>query len=1143
MNLVLLRVSLSLALWGCVAIGPRALAFQAPTAATQAASEEDRQAMMNVLGIKSLRRGADGRNTDAPNAANYDEAKANPYPKLPDPLVMKNGKAVRTAADWWKRRRPEIAEDFDREIYGRVPASTPAVSWHVTDLTHEKNGEFAVIKKQLTGTVNNSSYPQVSVAIQVVLVTPEAAKGPVPTILELGFTGGPQRATPTWQQDVLAKGWGYAVLSPTSVQADNGAGLKSGIIGLMNKGQGRKPDDWGALRAWAWGASRVLDYFETDKAVDAKKVAIEGHSRYGKAAAVAMAYDARFAAAFVSSSGEGGLKLHRRNWGELVENVAASNEYHWMAGNFLKYAGPLTWSDLPIDAHELVALCAPRPVFISAGATKGDGWVDAKGMFLAGAGAGPVYRLLGKKDMGTQEFPPIETGLMDGDVAFRQHAGGHTPGPNWGVFLSFADRYFGETALSAQARKVKIVRDDWGIAHVYGKTDADAVFGMIFAQAEDDFNRIETNYLNAMGRLAEAEGEARIIQDLRMKLFIDPETLKKQYAASPPWLKALMNAFADGLNYYLATHPGTAPRVIRHFEPWMALSFSEGSIGGDIERVNLGQLEAFYGKGPRLVAQNQVGALFQTEPSGSNGIAIAPKRTSGGHALLLINPHTSFFFRSELQVVSEEGLNAYGAATWGQFFIYQGFNERNGWMHTSSGVDVVDEYLESVTKRGDRFYYKDGARERPVTTADIVVPYRTGQGMAERKFTVYRTHHGPVIREADGRWVSIRLMQEPVKALMQSYLRTKTRDYASFRKTMELKANSSNNTIYADAGGTIAYFHGNFVPKRDGRFDWTKPVDGSDPATEWKGLHAVSETPLLLNPASGWLYNANNWPWSAAGASSPKKEAYPVYMESGRESARGLHAIRVLADKRDFTLRSLLDAAYDSYLPWFEKPLPALIRAWEQALESDPLKAKLADQIGILRTWDLRWGVASVSTSLAVFWGEEVQRRVRDEVRKGGGSAEDYLGSQASVDVMLQALAVASDRLAAEFGTWKTPWGDINRFQRLTGDIVQPFNDNGASIPVGFTSAIWGSLASFGARPYPGTKRWYGTSGNSFVAVVEFGERVHALAISAGGEAGSPKSIHFNDQAKRYSTGDLREVYFYREQLAGHIQREYHPGQ
>jgi acyl-homoserine lactone acylase PvdQ len=688
-----------------------------------------------------------------------------------------------------------------------------------------------------------------------------------------------------------------------------------------------------------------------------------------------------------------------------------------------------------------------------------------------------------------------------------------------------------------EARNVTIVRDDWGIAHIYGKTDADVVFGMEYAQAEDDFNRVETNYINAMGRLAETEGESKIYQDLRMKLFIDPVELKKDYAASPIWLKALMDAFADGLNYYLSKHPEVKPKVIQHFEPWMALSFTEGSIGGDIERtVNLNQLALFYGKVSAASLREEV---HEREPSGSNGAAIAPSHTRNHHSLLLINPHTSFFFRSELQMVSEQGLNAYGAVTWGQFFIYQGFNEKTGWMHTSSGVDAVDEYLETVVKRGDKYFYKYGNEERPMIVSEITVPYKTAAGMSEKKFTVYRTHHGPVIRESGGKWVTTRLMNIPIEALEQSYSRTKTKDYKSYRQTMELKANSSNNTIFADAQGDIAYFHGNYIPRRDTQFDWTKPVDGSNPETEWKGLLTVDETPHLLNPKSGWLYNSNNSPWSGAGESSLKKSDYPAYVENGVESARGLHAVRVLKDKTDFTLDSLIAAAYDSYLTWFDRPLPALIKAWDAKPAGDPLKDKLAAQIAVLRKWDQRWAVDSVATSLAVFWGEDVRRLARGQ--REGLQQMEYLATKANGDELLQSLAAAADKLTADFGTWKTPWGDINRFQRLTGDIVQPFSDSGPSIPVGFTSAVWGSLASFGARAYPGTRKWYGTSGNSFVAVVEFGDRVRAKAVTAGGESGSPASKHFNDEAERYSTGNLRDVYFYKADVMAHKEREYRP--
>ncbi len=693
-------------------------------------------------------------------------------------------------------------------------------------------------------------------------------------------------------------------------------------------------------------------------------------------------------------------------------------------------------------------------------------------------------------------------------------------------------------ALEQRAKTITITRDDWGIPHIKGKTDADAVFGLVYAQAEDDFNRVETNFINSMGRLAEAEGEKEIYRDLRMKLFIDPDSMRVKYAASPDWLKKLMNAWADGLNFYLAKHPQVKPRVIKQFEPWMALTFSEGSIGGDIEKVNLGQLAQLYGN--TTIAEPAHEAGEYTEPTGSNGAAIAPSNTANHHALLLINPHTSFFFRAEVQMTSDEGLNAYGAVTWGQFFIYQGFNPNVGWMHTTSGVDDTDEYLETIVQKGDKYFYKHGAAELPVIAKKIAVPYKTDAGMSTKQFTVYYTQHGPVIRKAGDKWVAFHIMQEPVKALTQSYSRTKARDYASFKQTMELHTNSSNNTIFADRQGDIAYFHANFIPKRDPKFDWTKPVDGSDPATDWHGLMSVDESPNLLNPASGWLYNSNNWPWSAAGPSSRKPEDFPAYVETGREeSPRGYHALRVFPARKDFTLQTLIDAAYDTYLPAFERMIPPLVKAYDETPASNPLKAKVADQIALLRNWDYRWSVSSVPTSLAVFWGEEVGRRASG--RRGGATAEPPAGP--STDLQLQALATASDKLTADFGTWKTPWGEINRFQRLTGDIVQPFSDAGPSLPVGFPSSRWGSLASFGARPYPGTKKWYGTSGNSFVAVVEFGDTVRARAVTAGGESGDPKSRHFNDEAERYATGNLREVYFYPSQLKGHTEKTYHPGE
>ncbi|MFN9849177.1 MAG: penicillin acylase family protein [Alphaproteobacteria bacterium] len=687
----------------------------------------------------------------------------------------------------------------------------------------------------------------------------------------------------------------------------------------------------------------------------------------------------------------------------------------------------------------------------------------------------------------------------------------------------------------ATAERVTIVRDTWGIAHVKGKTDADAVFGMAFTQAEDDFNRVEMNYLTSLGRRAEALGPGEIWSDLRQKLFIDPVELKAQYAASPPWLKALMNSWADGLNYYLATHPETKPRVITRFEPWMALSFSEGSIGGDIESISLAELETFHG-GVKSARVEDPYAF--REPTGSNGIAIAPKITRDGHALLLINPHTSFFFRSELQMTSDEGLNAYGAVTWGQFFIYQGFNAKAGWMHTSSGVDVIDEFAVEVSSAPDGLRYRYGAEQRKVTLKTIVVPYRAADGsMASRSFTTYRTHHGPVVRKLGDKWIAVALMHKPVEALQQSFLRTKANSYADFMKVAELKANSSNNTLFADSSGVTAYLHPQFIPKRDDRFDYTQPVDGSDPATDWKGLHALSDAPRVKDPSVGWVFNVNDAPWTAAGPDSPVKAAFPRYMDSAGENPRGPHAIRVLTGASGMTRETLLAKAYDPYLTAFARLIPTLAAAYDAA--PDP---KLAEQVAALKAWDKTWSASSTETSLAVFWGEALWARAAPAAKAARMSVWDYMVDKSSGADKLAALSEASARLTADFGSWKTPWGEINRFQRLNGDIVQSFRDDGPSIAVPFASAQWGSLASFGARRYPGTKRYYGTSGNSFVAVVEFGPKVRALAITAGGASGHPESAHFMDQAARYAAGDLREVYFYPEQLVGRTARTYRPG-
>lgn len=704
-----------------------------------------------------------------------------------------------------------------------------------------------------------------------------------------------------------------------------------------------------------------------------------------------------------------------------------------------------------------------------------------------------------------------------------------------------------DTAESARwhtyAEHVRIIRDNWGIPHVYGKSDADAVFGMIYAQAEDDFNRIERNYLNGLGWLAQAEGESAIYSDLRQRLFIDVDRLKQQYRAAPPWLSSLMDAWADGLNYFLSKHPGVHPKVIKHFEPWMTLSFTEGSIGGDIETINLGALEKFYGAAAPQTpsAASTARSAADPGPGGSNGFAIAPSRTASHHAMLWINPHTSFYFRTELQMVSDQGLNVYGAVTWGQFFVYQGFNSHNGWMHTSYGGDAIDEYLETIVQKPDGLYYKYGTGLRKLQASRITIPFKHGDSSGSRSFTVYYSHHGPIIRAENGKWVAIKLLQAPVPALSQSYLRTKTTDYASFRKTQDMRTDTSNNTVYADTNGTIAYFHGNFIPKRNTAFDFTHPVDGSNPATEWQGPSDLKDTIMLLNPSNGWLFNSNDWPFSAAGDQSPKRENYPRYMWTAGENPRGPHAIEVLHDIHDVTLDSLIAAGYDGHLTAFDVLLPPLFAAFDALPATDSRRTTLKEAIRILRGWNRRTSADSVPTAIAIFWGQDLIDRNRAAARAAEQAPYDYLVEKLDDAQRIDALSAALDKLQRDFGRWQIPWGEINRYQRLTDDIVQPFDDAKPSLPVGFASSQWGALASFDSIKPRKTKKIYGSVGNSFVAAVDFGPTIHAKAIMSGGESGDPKSPHFTDQALMFSQGRFRDVQFYPADVRAHAERSYRP--
>jgi acyl-homoserine-lactone acylase len=530
------------------------------------------------------------------------------------------------------------------------------------------------------------------------------------------------------------------------------------------------------------------------------------------------------------------------------------------------------------------------------------------------------------------------------------------------------------------------------------------------------------------------------------------------------------------------------------------------------------------------------------EPGGSNGIAIAPANTQNHHALLLINPHTSFYFRAEQQVTSDEGLDVYGAATWGQFFVYQGFNERVGWMHTTSGVDNVDYFLETLKGGRGRLFYRYGRDWRPVAASRVTIAYRDTDGrLAHRDFTVLRTHHGPIIQASGKQFISIALMQKPVEALCQGFSLTKAHDYASFMEAMALRANSTNNTVFADADGDIAYLHPQFVPRRDDRFDYTHPVDGSDPRTDWRGLHALAELPQVFDPPSGWIMNTNDWPYSAAGPDSPRRENFPRYMDTVGENPRGVHATLLLVGRKVFRADALNAAAFDSYLPAFTHLVPQLLAAHEALGDADPQKAALADAILALRAWDFRWSVHSVPTTLAVLWGDELWNEIKPQADLDKSITMYEHLARAGDAQQLAALSAIVTRLQRDFGTWRVPWGKMNRFQRRNDDIDPDFSDAEPSLGVGFTSSRWGSLASFGAHRYPGTNRYYGSSGNSFVAIVEFGDKVSARAVSIGGESGDPRSPHFDDQSARYADGALRRVYFYPEDLAGHIEQRYHP--
>jgi acyl-homoserine-lactone acylase len=697
----------------------------------------------------------------------------------------------------------------------------------------------------------------------------------------------------------------------------------------------------------------------------------------------------------------------------------------------------------------------------------------------------------------------------------------------------------------AQAKKVTIIRDNWGIPHVYGKTDADAVFGLLYAQCEDDFKRVELNYIEKLGRLAEINGERNLFNDLQIRLLIDSTEAIADYQKAQPWLKKLLDAYAAGINYYLYKNPQVKPALLQRFKPWYALLWTDGSIGAiNTADLTIEELKKFYTGDHSPTATVPV---IKDQHSGSNGFAFAPSMTESGNAILYINPHTTFYFRPEVQMQSEEGLNAYGAVTWGQFFVYQGFNEHCGWMHTSNNVDIADMYAEKITKSMHYNYlYEYNGIKTPVVQKQIAINYKEGNVLKTKKFVGYFTNNGPVMAIRDGKWISLKSKNRNTQSLVQSWVRTKAKSFEEYQKAMDLKANASNNTVYADAQGNIAYWHGNFIPIRDKRYNWSEVVDGSTSATAWKGLHAVKDMVHVYNPPNGWLQNCNSTPFSSAGKNSPIKANYPTYMAPDGENFRGVAAVKLLSRPVKYTLDKVIATGYDSYMPGFEVLIPALLKAYAQLPQSDPLLEELKAPISILKEWDYRSGENSVATTLASEWAPRLNSAIRKVYITPGDmdqvEATTEFAKSARPNELLDPLKATLADLTKRFGKWQIAWGEVNRFQRLTGAVTEKYDDNSPSIPVGFGSAMWGQLGSFISSTFRTNKR-YGYSGNSFVCAVEFGKRIKAKSILAGGNSGDPTSKHFNDQALMYSKGQFKDVLFYKEDVLKHVERSYQPGE
>lgn len=703
-----------------------------------------------------------------------------------------------------------------------------------------------------------------------------------------------------------------------------------------------------------------------------------------------------------------------------------------------------------------------------------------------------------------------------------------------------------------QAANITIYRDNFGVPHIYGKTDADAVFGLLYAQCEDDFKRVELNFIEKLGRLSEINGEKDLYNDLLSRLVIDSAGAIADYKKSPSWLRKILDAYADGVNYYLYTHPKVKPALLYHFQPWYPLLWTDGSIsaiatGG----ISVREIQNFYGKEDAAFAYNPIRNLFEEEDSktGSNGFAFAPKTTVNGHAILYINPHVTFYFRPEVHINSEEGLNAYGAVTWGQPFVYQGFNEHCGWMHTSSQADISDAYIETISYKNSKPYYLYEGKQLAVTTKFISIKYNEQGTLKTKSFKTLFTHHGPILAKRKGEYLSLRHNNRDLNGFIQSWQRTKAKSFEEFEETMKMCANpSNNNTVYADAEGNIAYWHGNFIPKRDPHYNWELPVNGSIKATEWQGVHSLSETVQSINPVNGWLQNCNSTPYTVAGKNSPLRSNYVSYMAPDGENYRGVNAVRLFTNSaKELTIDKVIHLGYDRTALAFAELVPALVKSFniykETISNTDSIYQQLVEPIKILSNWNFKTDTSSIATTLAIEWAQRIQDNINGRPGVDIVAKTKAYAALAGPNELLQPMLIVIKKLEKEWDTWKVSWGSINRFQRISSNINNVFKDDSTSIAVPYVSSAWGMLPSYTSRYFNESKNRYGVHGNSFVAAVEFGPRIKAKSLLAGGQSGNDNSLHFFDQGKMYSEGKFKDVLFYKEDVLKNAVRNYHPGE